>query len=598
MTLEAFVAPLRATELETTSCEARVEPDQARPRRRRPLPPPVRFASLVEKDRVCRDAADAHALVLRPVLSGHGVLARAIDGDFESALAVRGAMPGSVELGKAPIGTVLDDQLVRASLVPLKGICLALPSLSTCLDSSGDLHLGDAEYLRAWMRAASARDRRLKIVLLFDDRDRSLLVPVPRSLGEIVAELQPNAHDDERDLTVTPEPSPVRGGFRAVAAPQSQLSLPTLENEALTLPDLVMLNASDELPEESRSQEPRSQERSTPVKRPTMDSELRTKKAESAKPPVVAETLRPPSMPEPATEPMRPVVAQPEEPSADKILRMAEWRTLAMDLEAARGPKPVSAIERLFVQKYAPLVCAASRGETDATMRMIMDEFRTNFAESYTEAFASMKVTGKRPTMVFDAFEVAAKVSRLSSARSTKLVLVDAMSFELGERVSERMGAMMDKRAVLVEKTLLWSALPTSTPTQMGLLSRGIDGLRDASPPPSEPDVSRGRNLSMLRRDRVGNREILKLDLVEARLRQPGASYDERLDTIADEVADILVRAMETLPPRTLLYVFGDHGFVMPPGQNGYATGAAMQGGASPEEVLVPGHAWLVDAVQ
>ena len=90
----------------------------------------------------------------------------------------------------------------------------------------------------------------------------------------------------------------------------------------------------------------------------------------------------------------------------------------------------------------------------------------------------------------------------------------------------------------------------------------------------------------------------MKLDLVEARLRGPGGEYDERLDAIADEVTEIVVKFMETLPPRTLLYVFGDHGFVLGHGSNGWATGPATQGGTTPEEVLVAGHGWLVDAMQ
>ena len=162
-----------------------------------------------------------------------------------------------------------------------------------------------------------------------------------------------------------------------------------------------------------------------------------------------------------------------------------------------------------------------------------------------------------------------------------------------------RVGRALDKRAVLVETTTLWSALPTRTFAQMHLLAKGPEGLKDpVSGPPSEPDVTRGRAVSTLRREKVGSRELLKLDLVEARLRAQGAAYDERLDALADEIAEVLVKFMETQPPRTLVYIFGDHGFVLGAGSNGWATGAATQGGASPEEVLVGGYGFLVDAVQ
>jgi hypothetical protein len=89
----------------------------------------------------------------------------------------------------------------------------------------------------------------------------------------------------------------------------------------------------------------------------------------------------------------------------------------------------------------------------------------------------------------------------------------------------------------------------------------------------------------------------MKLDLVEARLRGAGPGYDDRIEALADEVAPILVKYVETLPPRTLVFLFGDHGFRLPSTPDGRATGPAAQGGVSPEEVLVPAQAWLVGGV-
>ncbi len=281
-----------------------------------------------------------------------------------------------------------------------------------------------------------------------------------------------------------------------------------------------------------------------------------------------------------------------------RVVDAAEWRQHAMELERARGPRPVAAIEKLFVAHYAPLLGALARGEADGAVRQVVDTWRTSFEHSWKEAFSAVRVTGKRPPMVFDAFEIAGRIGRLNGARAGKLVLVDAMRFDLGERVEARLNQRLAGHAVCVEKMLLWSALPTTTPAQMVLLGRGADGLKEL-PPDSEPepDVSRGRAVATIRRERVGTREIGKLDLVEARLRGQGPTFDVRLDAIADEVADTLARFLGALAPRTLAFVFGDHGFRIGPTLDGRGTTGASQGGLSPEEVLVPAQAWLVGGV-
>ncbi|WP_437576061.1 hypothetical protein [Sorangium sp. So ce887] len=282
----------------------------------------------------------------------------------------------------------------------------------------------------------------------------------------------------------------------------------------------------------------------------------------------------------------------------NRVLSAAEWRTLAVELDNARGPKPVRVIEQLFATHYTPLLGATLAGETDAAVRGVVDSWRTSFEHSYREAFSALRVTGKRPPMVFDAPDIAARIGRLNGARGVKLLLVDAMRFDLGERVAAHLKEILMDRAILVERSLLWAALPPTTTAQMSLLARGPDGLRETMPPTeAEPAIARGRAVATLRRERVGSRELMKLDLVEARLRAAGPPLAERIEAIAEEVADVVARFMASLPPRTLLLVFGDHGFRMTSMGDGSATGPASQGGGSPEEVLVPAQAWLVGGV-
>jgi hypothetical protein len=64
---------------------------------------------------------------------------------------------------------------------------------------------------------------------------------------------------------------------------------------------------------------------------------------------------------------------------------------------------------------------------------------------------------------------------------------------------------------------------------------------------------------------------------------------------IADVTADAITAHIEKLPERTMVIVFGDHGFALDPQAVG-TTEEVKQGGSTPEEVLVPAFAWLTGA--
>lgn len=269
-------------------------------------------------------------------------------------------------------------------------------------------------------------------------------------------------------------------------------------------------------------------------------------------------------------------------------------REHATALSNARGSRPVKQIEQHYVEHYVPLLEALSAGFDDREAERALTAWRSGFEKSYQESFATIRVTGKRPKMVLDAPEEAVRIGRHHGARSVQLVLVDGLRYGLGERVERRLAAQMSDIGSAVEQSLLWSALPSVTSVQMQLLSQGASALREVEGP-TERDLTAYRDgtACIPRRERIGQRDLLKLDVVEARMRDAGGPYERRMDDLAEEVADAIVKVAEGLPPRTLLYVFGDHGFVLR-NVSEERTGRAEQGGARPEEVLVPGYAWLV----
>jgi len=275
----------------------------------------------------------------------------------------------------------------------------------------------------------------------------------------------------------------------------------------------------------------------------------------------------------------------------------SHWRTWMHDLEAARGPKPLGVVERMFVTSYVPLCDALARGIAAPEAKRAVDTWSASFEQSYKEAFDALRVRGKRPTMVLDVPELALRMGRLHGARSVQLVLVDGLRFDLGLRVEQRLRSLLGQGAALTERLLLWSALPATSAVQLELIGRGAEALREfTGHVESEVPVARGRMASTLRRIKAGHRELLKLDIVESSVSEPVFGNEtDRLDDLADETATALGAYMKRLPARTLVMIFGDHGFVLD--SIGSGTTRARHGGASPEEVLVPAYAWLVGGV-
>jgi hypothetical protein len=290
--------------------------------------------------------------------------------------------------------------------------------------------------------------------------------------------------------------------------------------------------------------------------------------------------------------------AIPEHRPVSMLFPEAEqhWKTWVRQLDEARGPRPLSAVERLFRSAYLPLTEAAMRTVTGAEASEVLEAWAQSFANSYSEAFGALRIRGKRPTMVLDTPELAHKIARLHGARSVQLVLVDGMRFDLGLRMRDRLSALTSGHTTLCDEMVLWAALPSTTSAQLELIGRGSDGLREqGTVGQSEVTVARGRGAATLRRLKAGSCDILKLDTVESRLSEPGPPLLERLDALAESTAEALGNHLLKLSERTLVLVFGDHGFLCEPVDRG--TGPARHGGARPEEVLVPGFAWLVGSV-
>lgn len=563
------------------------------------VPGEVRFTSALELPSQLLEA-ERHGLL--PIELGapgpaeRGRLSLHIEAAVEGALLRRGACAPGVGAA-ASLEASLNDQLYRARLLELRGMAISVPPLFGIADLNGALDPDDSAALRFFCEAA----RRAPLRVLVDEDNRELGVYArPEPLRTLLAQ-----------AATPPEASENRAVSPEVAASRATMDLSepppaVMEHDgalAFTQPDDADTDNDAEREQPAPRDEhpaPRDEQRTsaTPLAIGDLAEALVKSLTEPGSESARAPEPTPPreaSLEKPSAEPARekPVInVPPLYPNAAD-----EWRGWLRDLIAARGPKPLSAIERMFVTSYVPLRAAQLMGHSDADARRALESWSTSFAQSYFDAFDALRVRGKRPSMVLDIPEIALRIGRLHGARSVQLVLVDGMRFDLGLRIEQRVRALVGQQAALTERLLLWSALPATTEVQLDLIGRGAEGLRDGSTPnETEVPVARGRAAATLRRVKTGYRDLLKLDLVEAQLSEPGADEATRLDTLADDTSHVLAEHLVKQAPRTLVVAFGDHGFLLERLESG-GTARAKSGGATPEEVLVPAFAWLVGGV-
>lgn len=284
---------------------------------------------------------------------------------------------------------------------------------------------------------------------------------------------------------------------------------------------------------------------------------------------------------------MQPAASTMPAPVSEPGIEESVWRPWAKALRDARGPQTLAVFERIFTESYLPLANAVASGLSHAEAVGSVDEFRRSFARAYTDAVPMFPLTSKRPKMVLDAHDVAGRLARRHGARTTQLLLVSGMRWDIGARVRESLSTLLAGRGSVVAETSLFASLPTTTWRQLDGIARGLESLRNPAEPQSDDPV-RGRTSEIVRRVRVGARDVYKLDWVDAAVRATSSGIMDDLPAIAAACADLVLKHALTLPPRTLLFVFGDHGFCVD------ASGRISWGGASPEEVIVSAFGVLV----
>jgi hypothetical protein len=529
--------------------------------------------------------------VAPPSTAMRGRLAELIDEVIERELARVGAgCPYIAEWTAMPEDAAarFDDQLFRMKSAGATGLVVALGSIAAIARPA--LTPEDS----ATLQRLALATRATPFVLLLDDGDvRALAYAAPMPLDALL-EIR-STHDLTTNETIVAE---------AVTTTNEESRPSHASSYEQARRRLHVARIEDSAPEPPHGEEaslplPPAQEPLPFDERPTSPIAVAPFQEPVPMPvEAVAPAPEPDPLPEPVPEPKKRVPRDRKRASTVGIPVSGpndSWRTWAIALSSARGPQTLATFERLFAESYVPLANAIADGLDDARALRAYDEFRRAFERTYTEAFATFGVTNRRPRLVMDAYDIASKQSRLHNARSAHVLVVDSMRYDLGALVRDALARAATGVASLTSETVLWSALPTTTLRQLETFARGMDALR--APSPIEPAESlRGRSAEVVRRLRVGSRELYKLDLVPAMLEgysrevawTTSAGASSHHETIAEAVAEALFHHLRTVAPRTLVLILGDHGFTVD------RRGELLHGGASPEEVLVPAHAWLV----
>lgn len=549
------------------------------------LPGGIAFASPEAQVQRTAELMGACALVvaippLPAMMRGH--LAEHLEEHLEKELATRGAPSPYLAAWSAMPDDAderLADQLFRAKTVGASGIALALGSIAAAACPA--LTPEDSATLR-WLALAATHS---PLVVLLDDADLfSEGYEAPVSLGRLLSASPLAPKIETIPPRVLMEPEDDHSAEEIIAA------------EAHSEPEAMIAEPMPEPVEPSPMVAIEAVEASeTPLEMVSAEPEVVETKNDT----IVATITRI----EELFEEGSPIALPIEEPKKEKKKRASTlgvpvatgndyWRSWALALGAVKGPLPLAAFERLFVESYVPLSNAIACGLDEPRAVRAHDEFRQTFERMYTDAFATFGATNRRPRLVMDGYEIASKQARLHNARSAQLLVIDSLRHDVGSAFRDALTLKTAGNATLTSETILWSALPTTTIRQLECLARGIDALR--APMVEEPqDSLRGRAAEVVRKLRVGSRELYKLDIVPMMLAglgdEPGAErVVESLEEIADNVADAVARHLETMPPRTLLFIVGDHGFTVD------RRGNILHGGASPEEALVPAYSFMV----
>ncbi len=256
------------------------------------------------------------------------------------------------------------------------------------------------------------------------------------------------------------------------------------------------------------------------------------------------------------------------------------------------GPEACSKWESHFVKTISiiPSLCAGLYGQLErinirapsflkkeekyvmGKLNEIMEDFR-GFYQSALPVWE--KGEGQRPMMIQDIPSILSRKRGAPDHRQVYYVLMDGMRWDLWDRIKSDFFGKWPNIFRFVREGSLWTNQPTNTGAQM---ARFEQAFRTVHPTLDYED------------------QLLKATGIDEKIHTEKGPLTHLFANIISYLEIDLLFRLKKLPPRTLLILFSDHGFIENPAFNPkdkYESPRYLHGKDSPFEVIVP-WAWVM----
>ncbi|MBW2063665.1 MAG: hypothetical protein JRJ03_01910 [Deltaproteobacteria bacterium] len=204
-----------------------------------------------------------------------------------------------------------------------------------------------------------------------------------------------------------------------------------------------------------------------------------------------------------------------------------------------------------------------------------LHEVSDSFAGFYNNNIPGWEKSGaSRPTMIEDLPSMLSRKRNVPDHQRVCYVLMDGMRWDLWEYIKAHFFGKMPNFFRIVREGALWSGLPTSTESQLGRFEGALHS----------------------RTNGVDGDFPWKISGVDEKIHSERGPLTHLFANVVNYLEIEVLLRLRDLPPRTLLFLFSDHGFVENPSfnlDNKYESPRYIHGKDSPFEVIVP-WAWIM----